>query len=158
MKNTAIIVSLGLIGIVGWFILMPHGSAPEPVVESTATTEQTSVETNISKPSDTKTTPTTKEVNVTPKPQTPSTPIKPTDTTKYYTSAEVSTHASVQSCWSIINRKVYDLTPWISRHPGGANAIKRICGVDGSADFNGQHGGQARPESELAGFFIGVLK
>ncbi len=80
------------------------------------------------------------------------------DTTKYYTAAEVALHTSTQSCWSIVNGKVYDLTSWISRHPGGSGAIKQMCGIDGSAGFNGQHGGQGRPEQELASFYIGVLK
>jgi cytochrome b involved in lipid metabolism len=160
MKNTAIIVSIALIGMVGWFLFKPHGSVPESVIESnTSTTQQTPVAEGTSIPTDTKKTPTTKEPAMTPKPQTPTpVPTTPADTTKYYTSAEVSAHASVQSCWSIVNGKVYDLTPWISQHPGGASAFKRMCGVDGSADFNGQHSGQARPERELAGFFIGVLK
>lgn len=80
------------------------------------------------------------------------------DTTKYYTAAEVALHTSTQNCWSIVNGKVYDLTSWISRHPGGSGAIKQMCGIDGSAGFNGQHGGQGRPEQELASFYIGVLK
>ncbi len=82
----------------------------------------------------------------------------PTSTTNYYTKAEVATHASSQSCWSIVNGKVYDLTSWIGQHPGGQQAIKGLCGTDGSATFNGQHGGQPRPERELAGFIIGELK
>lgn len=76
----------------------------------------------------------------------------------YYTLAEVGIHTNTQSCWSIVSGKVYDLTSWINKHLGGASAIKRLCGVDGSEDFNGQHGGQSRPEQELAAFFIGVLK
>lgn len=79
-------------------------------------------------------------------------------TVKSYTMAEVSTHNSAGNCWSVVNGGVYNLTSWIGKHPGGASAIKGICGVDGSADFNGQHSGAARPASELAGFKIGVLK
>ena len=75
-----------------------------------------------------------------------------------YTMAQVAAHNSSASCWSAINGSVYDLTSFISQHPGGQAAIKSLCGVDGSAAFNGQHGGQARPASELVGFKIGVLK
>lgn len=74
-----------------------------------------------------------------------------------FTAAQVAAHASVSSCYSIVNGSVYDLTPWISKHPGGPAAITGLCGKDGSAAFNGQHGGQARPASELAGFKIGVV-
>jgi uncharacterized membrane protein len=72
-----------------------------------------------------------------------------------YTLADLQKHASAASCWSAINGNVYDLTKWINRHPGGPDVIKGLCGRDGSAGFNGQHGGQSRPASELAAFKIG---
>jgi cytochrome b involved in lipid metabolism len=75
-----------------------------------------------------------------------------------YTLAEVSKHNGQTSCWTAINGNVYDVTSWISRHPGGSDAILSLCGTDGSAAFTGQHGGQARPASELATFKIGTLK
>jgi len=78
-------------------------------------------------------------------------------TVKTYTLAQVKTHATVSSCWSAVNGKVYDLTSWIGKHPGGEAAIKSICGIDGSAAFTVQHGGQSRPVSELSGFLIGNL-
>ena len=80
-----------------------------------------------------------------------------TTTQKGYTLAQVATHNSVSSCWSTVNGKVYDLTSWIGRHPGGQQAILSICGKDGSAAFNDQHSGQRRPANELAGFLIGSL-
>ncbi|HVV38952.1 MAG TPA: cytochrome b5-like heme/steroid binding domain-containing protein [Candidatus Paceibacterota bacterium] len=67
----------------------------------------------------------------------------------------VAGHNSAASCWSTINGKVYDLTSWINRHPGGPDAILSLCGKDGSSAFNAQHGGQSRPANELAGFYIG---
>jgi cytochrome b involved in lipid metabolism len=73
------------------------------------------------------------------------------------TMAQVATHAGASSCWAAINGKVYDLTNWINQHPGGPDKILAICGTDGSAAFNGQHGGERRPESELANFYIGTL-
>ncbi|MFM8205838.1 MAG: cytochrome b5 domain-containing protein [Actinomycetales bacterium] len=45
----------------------------------------------------------------------------------------------------------------MGKHPGGAAVIKAICGKDGSASFNGQHGGQKRPADFLAGYKIGEL-
>ena len=77
---------------------------------------------------------------------------------KSYTLADVAKHNNASSCWSAINGNVYDLTSWISKHPGGQQAILSICGIDGSAAFNDQHGGQSRPANELAGFSIGVLQ
>lgn len=74
-----------------------------------------------------------------------------------YTLANIAVHNNGSSCWSAINGGVYDLTSWINQHPGGSQAILSICGKDGSAAFNDQHGGQRRPANELAGFKIGVL-
>ena len=74
-----------------------------------------------------------------------------------YTMAQVAVHNSGTSCWSAINGNIYDLTSWIPKHPGGSQAILQLCGTDGSAEFNGQHGGDSKPTSVLAGFRIGVL-
>ncbi len=72
--------------------------------------------------------------------------------------AEVSKHNNSTDCWSAINGKVYNLTSWISKHPGGSSAIISLCGIDGSTAYNGVHGQQKRPANELAAFEIGVLK
>lgn len=75
-----------------------------------------------------------------------------------YTLTEVSAHASVATCWTIIDGKVYDLTDFVDEHQGGDRNILRICGIDGTRTFSGQHGGQAAPLSTLAEFFIGNLR
>jgi cytochrome b involved in lipid metabolism len=82
----------------------------------------------------------------------------PSTTLGSYTLAEVATHNTSASCWTVVSGNVYNVTSWISAHPGGSSAIKGMCGVDASSAFNGQHGGQSRPVSELAGFKIGTLK
>jgi cytochrome b involved in lipid metabolism len=90
----------------------------------------------------------------TPTPQTvPNTTITPT-----YTMAEVAAANMSSKCWTAVGGKVYDLTPEISRHPGGAKAILSLCGKDGTAAFTAQHGGQRRPTTELNGLQIGILK
>lgn len=81
----------------------------------------------------------------------------PTAQTAGITKAQVATHNSRASCWSTINGSVYDLTSWIPNHPGGEEGILKICGVDGSALFNGKHGGAAKQATILAGFKIGAL-
>ena len=73
------------------------------------------------------------------------------------TAAAIAMHADGASCWSSINGNVYDLTSWIPQHPGGEEAILSICGIDGSAKFNRQHGGASLQQQILAGFKIGVL-
>jgi cytochrome b involved in lipid metabolism len=74
-----------------------------------------------------------------------------------YTAAQVAAHDSAQSCWTSISGNVYDLTAWIDQHPGGQAPILSLCGTDGTAAFMQQHGGQGRPEQELATFKIGAL-
>lgn len=85
------------------------------------------------------------------------TPTKPTQAPGTFTLAQMAMHNSSASCYTTINGAVYDVTAWIQKHPGGAQAILSLCGKDGSAAFNGKHGGQRRPEQELATFKIGVL-
>ena len=85
------------------------------------------------------------------------TPTSPSAQPGTYTVAEVAKHNTAADCWSVVNNNVYDLTPYVSSHPGGASVIKAICGKDGSAAFSGQHGGAATPTSVLAGFKLGAL-
>ena len=74
-----------------------------------------------------------------------------------YSRADVAKHSKPSDCWTVINGKVYNLTKWIDRHPGGPGVIEMICGKDGTGAFNGQHGGQRRPASELKNYAIGTL-
>jgi cytochrome b involved in lipid metabolism len=74
-----------------------------------------------------------------------------------FTFKEVAKHNSSASCYTVVNDNVYDVTSFITKHPGGSSKILRICGKDGTASFTDQHGGQRKPEQELAGLQIGVL-
>ena len=74
-----------------------------------------------------------------------------------YTMAMVAENNDASSCWSAINGNVYDLTDWINSHPGGPSRILSLCGTDGSASFNGKHGGQSNPESRLQSYLLGPL-
>lgn len=74
-----------------------------------------------------------------------------------YTMTDVRAHASASSCWTVVNGSVYDLTAWISRHPGGKGAIMGMCGKDGTSAFLSEHNGDLKAESRLAGFLLGPL-
>lgn len=78
-------------------------------------------------------------------------------TSATFTLAEVAQHADSTSCYSAINGSVYDLTNWISQHPGGEGAILSICGKDGTAAFSGQHGSDPRANQILSTMKIGTL-
>lgn len=73
------------------------------------------------------------------------------------TISQISQHDSRASCWSAINGRVYDLTSWIPNHPGGERSILSLCGVDGSAGYNDQHGRRSNIAMILTGFKIGTL-
>jgi cytochrome b involved in lipid metabolism len=85
------------------------------------------------------------------------TPTAEVTTQAGYTMEKVRENNSASSCWSIINGNVYDLTKWISSHPGGRSAITGICGRDGTSSFNGRHRGDGGPASVLTGYLLGPL-
>jgi cytochrome b involved in lipid metabolism len=88
---------------------------------------------------------------------TPTPPPTPAPKPSGYTMADVAQHTSKTSCWTAINGSVYDITSYIPRHPGGERNTLKLCGVDGTATFEGQHGGESKPESILASLRIGAL-
>lgn len=84
------------------------------------------------------------------------------------TKEEVAKHSSANDCWIIIDGVVYDLTSFISRHPGGSE-ILRACGIDGTSLFkqretsSGESIGSGTPhsssaQSQLEQFKLGNLE
>lgn len=78
-------------------------------------------------------------------------------TSAAYTMAEVKKHNTASDCWSAIDNKVYDLTAWVNKHPGGAQRIIALCGTDGTAAFSDEHGDEQEPNQKLATFLLGPL-
>lgn len=72
--------------------------------------------------------------------------------------SEIQSRSSKNNCWTVINGEVYDLTQWISKHPGGSKAILSLCGKDGSLLFNQQHGEFKQALNILEGLKIGTLE
>ena len=50
--------------------------------------------------------------------------------TRYFTAAEVAAHSTESDLWVILDSKVYDVTEFASKHPGGAKAIINLAGTD----------------------------
>lgn len=71
---------------------------------------------------------------------------------------EISTHNSVNDCWTIVGKNVYDVSSFVNRHPAGSQAIKEMCGRDASEEFLGEHQGQKEPEKWLQTLKVGTLK
>lgn len=83
-------------------------------------------------------------------------PIPTTQVTgQAYTLTEVATHNTSRSCWSIIHDKVYDFTSWIEKHPGGPEAILKICGIDGTAVLQRAHG--STKDNSIEQYYVGDL-
>jgi cytochrome b involved in lipid metabolism len=91
-----------------------------------------------------------------PSPTKSATPSATTALTKL-TLEEVKKHASSTSCWSIVYENVFDLTKWITKHPGGAEKIRAICGKDGTSSFESQHAGDGGAANQLSSYFLGKL-
>ncbi len=81
----------------------------------------------------------------------------PSSTVSVYTMEQVRANNSATSCWTVIEGMVYDLTKWISKHPGGVSQILGLCGVDGSEAFKAQHASQSKPNQSLDSFKLGSL-
>lgn len=52
------------------------------------------------------------------------------------TAVELSTHNTRGDCWTAIHGTVYNLTPFLNDHPGGANILIKYGGKDGTAAFD----------------------
>jgi cytochrome b involved in lipid metabolism len=168
---SGIFVVVAAIGVTGLSFLVGHSGAQ-------STWEDRIAETNISAPigepsptaSDTPIAVPVVPVNpeepaatpaATAKPSAPKTPAPSKSpvvpSTLQLTAAEVAKHDSASDCWSIVKGKVYDLTSFVSRHPGGQSEIKAICGRDGSSSFLSQHSGDSQANNQLSGFVLGEL-
>jgi cytochrome b involved in lipid metabolism len=76
---------------------------------------------------------------------------------------EIAKHNSVQSCWLLINNKVYDVTSYFGMHPGGAQTILPTCGQDATTAYatKGRNNGRdhsSQAYSLLTQYYIGDFK
>lgn len=53
----------------------------------------------------------------------------------FYTIEEVNQHNKSEDCWVISNSKVYNVTNFINKHPGGKFAILSKAGTDVTKHF-----------------------
>jgi len=65
---------------------------------------------------------------------------------------DVAKHNTRDDCWMIIHGKVYDVTSWIDKHPGG-DIIMSYAGMDATDVFDAFH--DSRHYVYLPGFFVG---
>jgi len=76
--------------------------------------------------------------------------------TNLYKKEEVLVHKTVDDCWIIINNKVYNITNYLTIHPGGKNILLQCAGKDCTEYFNSiNHSKKAKKELEK--YYIGEL-
>jgi cytochrome b involved in lipid metabolism len=78
-----------------------------------------------------------------------------------YSLTEVALHNTPTDCWMAIDGKVYDVSNYALKHPGG-DTVYQGCGQDATKLFNTRPMGSKTPHSNTArsflpNFYIGEL-
>merc|ERR1712039_188895 len=55
------------------------------------------------------------------------------------TEEEMGKHSTDTDCWCIVGDDVYDVTNFLSEHPGGKKAIMLFAGKDATEEFDMLH-------------------
>lgn len=55
------------------------------------------------------------------------------------TLSEVTLHNTPDDCWMVIHGRVYDLTAYAKRHPGGSRIVTDLAGIDATAEYDRFH-------------------
>ena len=55
---------------------------------------------------------------------------------RFYTKEEVSLHCGIHDCWIMAQGKVYDVTRYLSLHPGSLSTLLRKGGQDCTQDYH----------------------
>jgi len=55
---------------------------------------------------------------------------------KYYSIGEIRLHNTTDSCWLIVQNKVYDATLFLKKHPEHSHRILKNGGQDVTDDYN----------------------
>ena len=80
------------------------------------------------------------------------------DSLPEYTMQDVEKHDSKEKgVWIVLNNLVYDVTPFLPLHPGGAGFLLEVAGEDATQEFEAAiHSESARMKAKQ--FLIGKLK
>jgi len=84
--------------------------------------------------------------------------LSPKKETVVLTNKEVTKHNSKSDCWLVIKDKVYDVTQYLSFHPGGEEQILSYCGKEATEAFLTKEGkGNHKPKAfdDLKNLYIG---
>ncbi|KAL3442645.1 FMN-dependent dehydrogenase-domain-containing protein [Aspergillus insuetus] len=76
---------------------------------------------------------------------------------KVFDAAEVAKHNSKESCWVILYGKVYDVTDFLSEHPGGSKIILKLSGKDATEEYDPIHPPGILEENLKPEAFLGTV-
>ena len=74
-----------------------------------------------------------------------------------YTWEQVASHNTLDSCWVSYHSSVYDVTPWLDRHPGGRDILLLAAGRDLTDLLPSYHPFTSTPHTILTKHLIGHL-
>lgn len=74
-----------------------------------------------------------------------------------YSKEEVLKHNKINDCWIIVQNKVYDITAFVKKHPGGSDILMTRAGENATSFFVTKHGLDKNIIKRLEKFQIGVL-
>ncbi|KAM4899141.1 acyl-CoA 6-desaturase-like [Sylvia borin] len=76
---------------------------------------------------------------------------------RFYTWEEIQKHNLRTDKWLVIERKVYNVTKWANRHPGGQRVISHCAGEDATDAFQAFHINPTLVQKFLKPLLIGEL-
>ena len=74
--------------------------------------------------------------------------------------AEIGKHSSLTDCWLLINNKIYNVSSYLTAHPGGVSTIAPYCGKEATRAFDTKDRGQAHSPAAnnlLTNYYVGDL-
>ncbi|KAF3905116.1 hypothetical protein ABW21_db0202730 [Orbilia brochopaga] len=81
---------------------------------------------------------------ITNKPETTSISMTDSTVTRMIEYDELQAHQNAEEPWIVVNGEVYDPTPYLDEHPGGAISITAVAGTDASEEFLAIHSETAK--------------
>jgi|GEM_PF-1169375 len=141
-KNIGLIIGIVIVAVILFFIWQSKTSAPTQDTNSVKQEQTNAPKTPANEqasPATEQTMPTTGEKKA------------------GFTASDVASHNNQNDCYTIVGENVYDVTEWVSKHPGGTQAIIKMCGIDATEMFTKQHGTFEKAKQALASFMIGAL-
>jgi delta8-fatty-acid desaturase len=86
----------------------------------------------------------------------PEEPVKEGKPLPKFTMAEVAKHNTIDDCWIILDNRCYDITRYVSKHPGGVGPVVNMAGKDATDVFANYHAARVYKQL-LPAFLVGEV-